>query len=685
VAEQIYRALIGWRERGWGRLHGPLLAHAHRLVAAVRLGLPSIANPQSLARRMAAIYALLFVLTLAVVLLGARTGIERVAERIINRDMSAESRVFERVTALRYEQMRQAAQVLSADFGFRSAIATHDAPTIDSALSSLRTRLGMSEAFFMPADGKVVGLPARVAPGDIAAIRGAADAGVTRGILALDGTDYRGVAVPVEAPDFLGWLVFARRLDNSDLDGLSSTSLRAHVVPAAMVPAGVVIRPAGSAAATETRIDGQRMLVQASPVESFGNKGSRVLLLEYGLTQALTEYQPMLWMLLGCGIAGLGLSIAGSWIVSRKLTEPIEALDQAAQRVSRGEHAQVSTSGGDELARLAASFNRMVTDIADREARIRESQASARVELERTVVEVEAENKRLNDAAHRERRAALSETAARLEQQVAPLMRIFDQEADRLMEASATMQAGLDHARDGASGAARSVASVDAIARDIAASARELADSGEMIAREATTTLSVVSDAADGSDAVAVAFGTLRTSVTEIAKVTTEIQSISKQTNMLALNATIEAARAGTSGQNFAVVANEVKELARHTAKLTRAIEERLAHVEEAMGTAGGAVEQVRTALDTAGEVSTTIASAVNQQSMATSAISQAIQDIARDTCTVKEAVAQLESSAASSHQMADQVQGSAQSVASRALLMRQALESFLGEMRRAA
>jgi methyl-accepting chemotaxis protein len=103
------------------------------------------------------------------------------------------------------------------------------------------------------------------------------------------------------------------------------------------------------------------------------------------------------------------------------------------------------------------------------------------------------------------------------------------------------------------------------------------------------------------------------------------------------------------------------------------------------MGTADGAVHQVRVALDTAGEVSTTIASAVSQQSMATSAISQAIQDIARDTCTVKDAVAQLEATATSSHDMAEQVQDSAQSVASRALLMRQAVEAFLGEMRRAA
>ncbi|MEZ8086130.1 methyl-accepting chemotaxis protein [Vibrio sp. 1S139] len=98
--------------------------------------------------------------------------------------------------------------------------------------------------------------------------------------------------------------------------------------------------------------------------------------------------------------------------------------------------------------------------------------------------------------------------------------------------------------------------------------------------------VSKMSELSSDIAASAAAVNQVEERVDSIGSVVGTIQGISEQTNLLALNAAIEAARAGEAGRGFAVVADEVRNLARRTQQATVEIQDMISHLQSSANSA---------------------------------------------------------------------------------------------------
>ena len=345
--------------------------------------------------RLTVLYAGLFVAILVLVLSAVYAAVARNAERIVRADLAVSGMVFDRIWSLRSHELGSGAQVLARDFGFRAAIATHDAATIQSALENLRSRLDIDQAFVVGLDGQVLAQadPSGARPDArvLAAIAGQDEAS---GVFVMNGTPYEAVSKPILTPALNGWVVFAVRLDRQEMAALEQLS----AIP--LHPAVLVRGARGRWIADNTgtspeeraavgrflaapKAAGHQLVTRIGPTVAVikplaSMAGDRViLLLRYPMAQALAPYNWLLGAMLVLGLLGLGVIAVGSWFLARNVTRPLLALRAAAERLERGEAVQIEAAGTDEIASLERSFNSMAHGIHERERALESAREKA--------------------------------------------------------------------------------------------------------------------------------------------------------------------------------------------------------------------------------------------------------------------------------------------------------------------
>ncbi|WP_419660337.1 cache modulated methyl-accepting chemotaxis sensory transducer [Desulfosarcina variabilis str. Montpellier] len=169
----------------------------------------------------------------------------------------------------------------------------------------------------------------------------------------------------------------------------------------------------------------------------------------------------------------------------------------------------------------------------------------------------------------------------------------------------------------------------------VATAAEQMSATIGEIAQNAEKARGISDEAAHKASNASTNMDQLGEAANDIGKVIETITDISEQVNLLALNATIEAARAGEAGKGFAVVANEIKELAKQTAAATGDIKEKVEGIQGTTSTTVGQISEITQVITDVNDVVATIATAVEEQSAATRDIatnvaqaSQGIQEV---------------------------------------------------------
>lgn len=254
----------------------------------------------------------------------------------------------------------------------------------------------------------------------------------------------------------------------------------------------------------------------------------------------------------------------------------------------------------------------------------------------------------------------------------AALERIAREEALRRTAAGLTLSArrltGVSEAAgtsaaDGSEAAAQSLAASTTVAENLQLlrrSVTELDRGGQGIAQNAAEAADVagtaVGVAGEARDLV-VGFGEATGQMT---RMVAGIRAVAEQTKLLALNATIEAQRAGAAGQGFAVVATEVKDLAREAAVATAQIASTIEVIEQGAVAAMRAIDQIAGIIDVIDRNQSSIAAAVGQQTATTGQIAGTVAEAAGAADGITRDVAAVADASTRTSQMAQEVRTAA-------------------------
>lgn len=333
----------------------------------------------------------------------------------------------------------------------------------------------------------------------------------------------------------------------------------------------------------------------------------------YALNAEQSLYEKMLFLLL-ISTALIIVTIIGAYIAAAKIVKPVQSMADNLNNIAQGEGdltQRLTVEGNDEIAQLGKSFNLFVN------------------KLQTTISDINSATISINQA------------------------------GSNMGQQSSNIATQLLHHNNETEQVVSAITEMSSTANEVASNTNQVAEATQAVTEEVfnaqacvDVSLSEVSALVKEIDGASNSMDSLSEQSKKINNVLSVIGDIAEQTNLLALNAAIEAARAGEQGRGFAVVADEVRNLASRTQESTLEINEMLNELHRLVEQSVNAMQlsqersvravdssraiseslgSVTTSITSINDMSTQIATAATEQSSVTEEINRniyAIQEI---------------------------------------------------------
>ena len=305
-------------------------------------------------------------------------------EQKVKQDIDLAENVYKQYLTSKESLLLTAAKVLTADFGFKQAVATKDADTISSALYNHSQRINADLMLLLDIDGKLVSSNKQQE------FNNNLQALMTQllhkmeqsSFVVLHNELYQVILLPIKAPRTIAYSLVGFKIDDKvalelkNLTGMDISFIAANddVVKSSLLNRPIPFDPNNYFNTVTTQhIFGEQLVYRNRNVHLPSLDDHSVnLLLSADLRQSYIEFERLFYTLVILALLTIFIGVLASSLLAKNLTMPLSQLANLARQFARGNYSvdTMSERQSNEIATLIDAFKNMGNDIQEREQQI---------------------------------------------------------------------------------------------------------------------------------------------------------------------------------------------------------------------------------------------------------------------------------------------------------------------------